>query len=176
MKGAYFAETSFLADKYSPAGEDGLHASWAKAFVEKMFFRNDLLGRHMIIWSITFCLSLTHRCSNRCSMFLRTAVSCIAYVFLGLVSIVNCLMFLKGFSCSLKAILLVRAALGRVYVETRYTKWRGGRLKRMVSAKHVVREGKYDSVPWDFGWMPQRMACWCRFLLCWWFFFFFYEL
>jgi len=68
-----------------------------------------------------------------------------------------------------QAILLVRAALGRVYVETRwgvssrgekpvlltyvdppvlrrYTKWRGGRLKRMVSAKHVVREGKYDSV------------------------------
>ena len=29
----------------------------------------------------------------------------------------------------------------------RYTKWRGGRLKRMVSAKNVVKEGKYDSAP-----------------------------
>jgi len=36
----------------------------------------------------------------------------------------------------------------------RYTKWRGGRLKRMVSAKHVVREGKYDSVTGlHQGWM-----------------------
>ena len=26
--GAYFAETSCLADKYSPAGEDGLHVPW----------------------------------------------------------------------------------------------------------------------------------------------------
>ena len=32
-------------------------------------------------------------------------------------------------------------------LESRYTKWRGGRLKRMVSAKNVVKEGKYDSVP-----------------------------
>ncbi|CAE7215834.1 unnamed protein product [Symbiodinium microadriaticum] len=71
-RGAYFAETSCLADKYSPLGPDGLHS-----------------------------------------------------------------------------LLLVRAALGRVYVETRYTKWRGGRLKRMVSAKNVVKEGKYDSVLGD---------------------------
>ncbi|CAK9046213.1 V-type proton ATPase subunit B (V-ATPase subunit B) (Vacuolar proton pump subunit B) [Durusdinium trenchii] len=80
-RGAYFAETSCLADKYAPPGPDGLHA-----------------------------------------------------------------------------ILLVRAALGRVYVETRYTKWRGGRLKRMVSAKHVVREGKYDSVLGDRKYAFNREA------------------
>lgn len=50
----------------------------------------------------------------------------------------------------LHVILLVRAALGRVYVANRgYTKWRGGKLKRLVSTTKLVGKGEYDSVLGD---------------------------
>eukprot|EP00931_Biecheleriopsis_adriatica_P104474 TRINITY_DN79144_c0_g1_i1.p1 TRINITY_DN79144_c0_g1~~TRINITY_DN79144_c0_g1_i1.p1 ORF type:complete len:300 (-),score=53.09 TRINITY_DN79144_c0_g1_i1:71-937(-) len=49
----------------------------------------------------------------------------------------------------LHTLLLVRAALGKVYVETRYTKWRGGKLRKMVSTSKLVKKGRYDSVLGD---------------------------
>eukprot|EP00928_Gymnodinium_smaydae_P040141 TRINITY_DN27274_c0_g1_i1.p1 TRINITY_DN27274_c0_g1~~TRINITY_DN27274_c0_g1_i1.p1 ORF type:complete len:317 (-),score=30.86 TRINITY_DN27274_c0_g1_i1:188-1138(-) len=45
--------------------------------------------------------------------------------------------------------LLVRAALGRTYVETRYTRWRGRKLVRTASTEKIVRKGQYDSVLGD---------------------------
>jgi len=49
----------------------------------------------------------------------------------------------------LHGLLLVRCALGRVYVEKRYTTWRAGKLKRMVSTTKLVHKGEYDSVLGD---------------------------
>lgn len=49
----------------------------------------------------------------------------------------------------LHGLLLVRCALGRVYVAKRYTTWRSGKLKRMVSTTKLVHQGEYDSVLGD---------------------------
>jgi len=49
----------------------------------------------------------------------------------------------------LYALLLVRAALGKVYVAKQYSKWRGKRLVRMVSTTKLVRRGDWDSVLGD---------------------------
>merc|ERR1712014_339362 len=49
----------------------------------------------------------------------------------------------------LHQLLLVRCALGRVYVAKRYTGWRGHKLVRLVSTGKLVRRGDYDSVLGD---------------------------
>merc|ERR1712034_295218 len=43
----------------------------------------------------------------------------------------------------LHQLLLVRCALGRVFVTKRYTGWRGHKLVRMVSTTKLVRRGAY---------------------------------
>eukprot|EP00933_Yihiella_yeosuensis_P034570 TRINITY_DN2804_c0_g3_i1.p1 TRINITY_DN2804_c0_g3~~TRINITY_DN2804_c0_g3_i1.p1 ORF type:complete len:350 (-),score=43.89 TRINITY_DN2804_c0_g3_i1:191-1240(-) len=49
----------------------------------------------------------------------------------------------------LRTLLLVRAALGKVYVAKRYSSWRGKKLVRAVSSSKLVRSGAYDSVMGD---------------------------
>jgi len=49
----------------------------------------------------------------------------------------------------LHALLLVRAALGKVFVTKRYTGWRGHKLVRLVSTTKLVRKGRFDSVLGD---------------------------
>lgn len=63
----------------------------------------------------------------------------------------------------LHTLLLVRAALGKVYVTKKYTGWRGHKLVRTVSTSKVVRAGRYDSVLGDrkiaFNDCPVREYC-----------------
>jgi len=55
----------------------------------------------------------------------------------------------KQASDGMHVILLVRAALGRVFVAKTYTQWRGGKLRRLVSTSKLVGKGAFDSVLGD---------------------------